>query len=303
MTVLLTAIACRKEEPAAVTNAKPATPAPPGAAKTNIQIFPARGEIKELKTEGKTVVIKHEEVTNYMAAMTMPFEVKETNELAGLAVGDRVTFRILATEKEGWIDQVKKVGHATVAELPSRGGLNFRQVRDVERLKEGDLMADYHFTNQLGQAVSLGQFRGQALAFTFIFTRCPFPNFCPRMTDNFGEAYRQLAKPGASFTNWALLSISFDPTYDTPETLKTYSSKYQFEPARWNFATGALIDIDAITEQFGLFFARAANGVSFDHNLRTVVVDATGKIQKILVGNEWKPEELVAEMTRAAAAK
>jgi len=149
--------------------------------------------------------------------------------------------------------------------------------------------------------IHLADFQGQALAFTFIFTRCPFPNFCPRMSSNFADAYKQLSSAPDAPKNWRLLSISFDPEHDRPEVLKSYAKKYQYETNHWSFATGALIDIDAITEQFGLMFPR--EGAGFNHNLRTVVVDAQGKVQKVFIGNEWKVADLVAEIVKAAAAK
>ncbi len=294
------ATACLPQPPAGETPVKPVvtTNAPVAA----IQSYAVKGEVKELKIDGKTVVIKHEEIPGYMAAMTMPFEVRDPKELAGLQAGDKVTFRLQVTDTDGWIDHVTKVGRVTTMELPSRTN-TFRQVRDVDPLSEGDLMPNYNFTNQLGQAVSLGEFKGQAVAFTFIFTRCPFPVYCPRMSENFSAAYKKMiARPGGE-TNWHLLSISFDPAFDTPAVLKRYATRYQYDPARWSFVSGALIELDAITEQFGLSFTRDESGINFNHNLRTVVVDAAGRIQKILIGNEWKPDELVEELVKAAAAK
>ncbi|MBU6401361.1 MAG: SCO family protein, partial [Verrucomicrobia bacterium] len=134
---------------------------------------------------------------------------------------------------------------------------------------------------------------------TFFYTRCPFPNFCPRMSKNFEETYEQLTKLPGGPRNWHLLSISFDPDNDTPAVLRIYASKYQFDPKHWDFVTGKMIDIDAITEQFGMMFAR--QGANFDHNLRTVVIDARGRIQRIIIGNTWTSEELVAELVKAAA--
>jgi len=264
---------------------------------TNVQIHVTRGVVKELKPDGRTIVIRHEEITNYMPAMTMPFEVRNTRELEGLKSNDVVTFRMLVTDKDGWIDQLAKVGVA--AAEPPRANETFRRVREVEPLNVGDPVPDYPFTNELGQAISLGQFKGSALGLTFIFTRCPFPTFCPRMSVNFDEASQKLA--ALKDVNWRLLSVSFDPEFDTPEVLKAYARRYNYNPERWSFVTGAMIEIDALTEQFGLLFPRNQSG--FDHNLRTVVIDAQGRVQKVFVGNEWKVEDFVEEMIKAAQAK
>ena len=292
--VLVFAVSCTKETDTNTTTASSSV-----TTDTNTQIFLVKGVVVALDPDGKTVKIKHEEIPGYMGAMTMPFEARPTNELSGLAAGDTVSFRMSVTDTDGWIDQIKKLESAQVTNtLPTTGP--FRAVRDVEPLNVGDLMPDYHFTNQLGQAVSLSQFRGQAVAITFIFTRCPFPTFCPLMSRNFEEVQKKLlAQPNAP-TNWHLLTISFDPEYDTPPRLKGYAKQYNADPQHWSFLTGALIDITAIAEQCGLTFWREGDGVNISHNLRTAVVDAHGRVQKILPENKWTSEELAAEILKAA---
>jgi protein SCO1/2 len=266
------------------------------------QMFFVKGVVKELKPDGKTVIIDHETIPNYMEKMTMPFDVKDPKELAGLSTNDQVHFRLVVTPDDGWIDQVTKVGFVLPAP-PGQPQKSFRRVREVLPLKIGDAMPDYPFTNQLGQAISLGQFKGQALALTFIFTRCPFPDFCPRMLNSFSDAYKKLKEQPGGPQNWHMFSISFDVEFDTPATLKKYSERYTPDPRHWSFCTGALIEIDAITEQFGLTFSREGNTFNFNHNLRTVVIDAVGKVQRIFIGNEWKASELAEELVKAAAVK
>ncbi len=265
---------------------------------TNQQIFQVKGVVVELKPREKSVIIRHEEVPDYMPAMTMPFDVRDTNELAGLEAGDPVSFRLLVTDTEGWIDRIQKTGPKTNTP-PTTGA--FRVVRDVEPLNVGDVLPEYRFTNQFGKSFSTTNFQGEALAIEFLFTRCPLPNFCPFLANNFGEAQKQLLTLPNVPTNWHLLTISFDPEFDTPDVLKGYAEHYEYNPAHWTFATGALIDITAIGEQFGLKFA--SEGGSISHNLRAVVVDGSGLVRKIFVGNEWKPDELVMEMLKATTAE
>ncbi len=267
----------------------------------NPQIYFVKGVVKELSPDGRTVVIAHEEIPGYMPAMQMPFVVKDARELAGLQTNDAVFFRMVVTADDAWIDRISKTGVAPAAPAPPNRA--FRRVRMVEPLKVGDPLPDYRFTNELGQAVHLGQFQGQALAFTFIFTRCPYPLFCLRMSGNFAEAAKKLAAMPDAPTNWHLLSISFDTEFDSPAVLKAYAERYRDDPARWNFLTGELMDIDALTEQVGLMFPRSSGGMGFDHNLRTVIVDAQGRIQKVFTGNEWKVEDFIAELRQAAAAR
>jgi protein SCO1/2 len=268
------------------------------AVKTNF--YYVKGMLKSIKPNGHTAEIAHEEIPNFMPKMTMPLDVADPKELKGLAPGDQLHFRMVVTPDELWIDQVTKVGTSAMTNDPSTAGRKFRQVREVEPLKVGEVMPNYNFTNELGKAMSLADLKGNAYAFTFIFTVCPMPQFCPRLSEYFSKAHEQLAAPGGP-DNWRLLSISFDVERDTPAVLKNYAARFSHDPARWSFLTGALIDIDAITEQFGLYFARDANGITFDHNLRTVIVDPKGRINSIIIGNEWKVEDFVAEMKRAAA--
>lgn len=282
--LLVFAVSCDRVE-----TRSPAT----AVAGTNRQVFQVKGVVVKVTPREKSVEIKHEEIRGYMPAMTMPFDVKDTNELAGLAPGDSVVFRMIVTDTEGWIEQVRKLGSTN--SVPTAG--NFRLVRDVEPLNIGDRLPEYHFTNQLGQAFSTADFKGQALAITFLFTRCPFPTFCPKMANDFSETQQSLISAG-NFTNWHLLTVSFDPEFDKPVVLKSYAERYHYDPAHWTFATGDLVEITAIAEQCGLNFWHDETG-SISHNLRTLVVDASGRLQKIFTGNTWKTEELVAEMKQA----
>jgi protein SCO1/2 len=270
------------------------------------QVYLVKGTIQELKPAEKSVRIAHEKIPNYMDAMTMDFDVKDVKELSGLQPGDYVSFRMLVTDKDGWIENINRLSNspasaAIVANAPD----NFRRVREVEPLKVGDALPEYRFTNEMNQAVKLSDFKGQALGITFLFTRCPYPTYCPRMSSNFEEAYKKLKANSSAPTNWHLLTITFDPEFDTPPVLKSYAKRYGYDPAKWNYLTGELIDITAITEQFGLMFWRPdpkeVTGIS--HNLRTVVVDEDGKVRKVFTDNGWKVDDFVAEMIAAAKKK
>lgn len=287
--------ACNKEAAPSAAPAK-STPAPASPAE---QTYAAIGVIKELEPDGKTVVVQHEAISNYMAAMTMPFEVHDTNLLRGLKPGDTIAFQLVVTPKEGWIGDIKihQAAPATNVVPATLGAGGFQITPAVEPLDVGDALPDYHFTNELGEAVSLADYKGSVLAFTFFFTSCPFPNFCPRMTSNFAEAASELKQATNAPAKWHLLSISFDPKTDSPERLLSYANNAHYDPAHWSFLTGDTNQITELADQFGENFW--TEGASISHNLRTVVIDPHGKVRQILKGNNWVPAQLVEEMAKA----
>jgi protein SCO1/2 len=264
---------------------------PSGGGATNVRMFPAKGVVKELNPDNKTVVISHEAISNYMAAMTMPFKVKDPKELAGLHRGDEISFRLQVTETESWVEHIAKIG--TVSLPPIQTPTNPPVVRPNHPL------LDYKFTNELDQAVSLNDFRGQALAITFFYTRCPLPDYCPRLSKNFQAASQKLGSlPGAP-ANWHFLSISFDTEFDTPNMLKAYGNSYQYDPKHWSFLTGPPDKIGELARQSGASYELDAG--TFNHNFRTLIVDASGHLQMVFPTGGDLSDEIVAEIIKAAA--
>ena len=256
-----------------------------------VSTYEARGVMRKMDVPRGKAVIAHDAIADYMEAMTMEFDVADAESLTALKPGDAITFRLTVNETRSWIDQLRKTGRGEMAALPTT---------DMGSLPPGAPLPDCALVDQRGAAFRLSDFKGRALAITFIFTRCPLPDFCPRMNRNFAEVQRELSADGAG-ANWHLLSISFDPEYDTPERLAEYARPYEIDAAHWTFATGATEDIRKLSGAFGLMIAR--NGAQIDHTLRTVVVDAAGRVQKVFAGNEWKAAELTGEMRRAMAVK
>lgn len=278
--------------------AAPATAAGGYSAEETPREYAVRGVVRRVEPERRSVVVKHEEIPGFMPAMTMPFDVKEPKELNGLKPGDQIAFRMLVTTNDGWIDRIQVLGSDTnaVATPPP-----VRITSSVPLLEAGSLLPDFTLTNELGRVIRLSEFRGQVLAFTFIFTRCPYPDFCPRMTDLFARAQKHLAGEPDAPKNVRFLSISFDPEHDTPELLRAYAERHNYDPSRWTLATGAWDQLEPLTGHFGLLFGRDVPPEKMEHNLRTVVVRPSGKIQAILPSNEWQSEDLIREIRAAAA--
>ena len=272
------------------------SPLPANRIGTNVRTFAAKGVVEELKPDSRTVVIRHEAISNYMAAMTMPFKVKDQNELAGVLAGDEVLFQLHVTGTESWVDQITKIGTVPLVKNPRSADSHLAQ---TETAPGKNPLLDYKFTNELGQAVSLNGFHGQALAVTFFFTRCPLPEFCPRLSKNFQEASQKLAAMTNAPTNWHFLSISFDTEFDSPAILKAYGESYQYDPQHWSFLTGAPDKISELARSCGMAYESDAGTIN--HNFRTLIVDATGHLQMVFPTSGNLSDAIVNEIIKAAA--
>jgi protein SCO1/2 len=265
----------------------PDAPPPPPAT-----VYQVKGVIQEILPSGK-VRIAHEAIPNYMEAMTMEFSVPEARELEGLRAGDAVSFRLLVTIERGWIDHLRKIAEAPAIKPVA-------PPRPVATVGIGDMLPDCTLIDQAGRPLRLRDFRGKALTLTFIFTRCPMPDFCPLVSRRMKTVQQALSAKDLA-TNWNLLSITIDPEYDTPERMAAYATGLGADLKHWSFATGKVKDIEALGGAFGLYVDRKA--LEIDHNMRTVVVDPDGRVRQIFTGNDWQDEELIDEMKRATAEK
>jgi len=266
------------------------TPTAPAA--TN-QAYAVRGVIRQIPADRRHVTIQHEKIPGYMAAMMMDFSVRDPNALAGFAPGDEIAFTLVVTETDDWIENLQRIGKVGGVSGPP----GWRAVEP--ELAVGDPLPDYEFTSETGRAVKFSDFRGRAVAFTFFFTSCPLPEYCPRMNRNFSEARKILLADSAAPANWQLLSLSFDSAFDQPQILAGYAGIYRGANAdRWLFAVASTNTLAALAPKVDLNFWRE-NG-TLSHNLRTIVLDPKGKIFKQFDGNDWTPAQLV-DALRAAA--
>ena len=189
------------------------------------------------------------------------------------------------------MDQIAKIGTASLppARRPPRS----------RRRPAGHPLLDYKFTNELGQAVSLNDFRGQALAITFFYTRCPLPDFCPRLSKNFQEAQQKLESRPNAPANWHLISVSFDTEFDTPAMLQAYGNSYQYDPKHWSFLTGPADKIGELARQADVTYRYDAG--TFNHDFRTLIIDASGHLQMIFPTSGDLSDQIVEEIIKAAA--
>ena len=257
------------------------------------QTYAARGVVQQIAPDHRHATVKHEAIPGYMLAMTMDLSVRDTNGLNAVSPGDVITFDLVVTADDDWIENIKRVG-STNAPAPT-----WRVVES--ELKPGDELPDYEFTSETGRVVRFSDYRGRAVAFTFFFTSCPLPEFCPRMNKHFAEARTLLRADTNGPANWQFLSISFDSGFDEPPILAGYGKFYRGADTNgWLFAVASPGSLVGLAPKVDLNFWKE-NG-TYSHNLRTVVLDANRKIFRQFDGNEWTPQQLADAVRDAAKA-
>ena len=257
--------------------------------------YPLEGKVVSIDAANRKITIDHEEIVNFMPAMTMAFVVLEKDAalLEGVTPGDEVTARLVAPDSRYWIEDLVVVKKGTpdpnATPPPHEHGLH-----------PGEAVPDVALVNQDGEAVRISDYRGRALALTFVFTRCPLPDYCPLMMKNFGAAHAALAADEDLAASTHLLTVSFDTAHDTPEVLRAFGEPFQkTDPpfTHWELASGTDEAIRTLGGPLGLDYVEESR--SFTHNLRTAVVDPDGNLHALRQGNEWTPEDLVADLRAA----
>ena len=253
--------------------------------------YELRGTVVEVDREHRTVTVAHEEIPGYMAAMTMPFLVRDDWAFAALAPGRRIAATLVVQGDRSWLENFSV----------SDGGAD-RGAVTVEKAAAGEVgseVPDFTLSNQDGRPIRISQFRGSALLVTFIYTRCPLPDYCPLMTNHFLSLYRSLVKEEPLLARTHLLSVSFDPAFDTPQVLREYAGRYLRGDAteafkHWDFATGTAEEIRKMAGYFGLEYW--VEGGQIVHSLRTAVISPEGKLARLYSGNDWTPGDLLREV-------
>lgn len=257
----------------------------------NEKRFDLKGKVVVVEAEKHLVTVSHDNIEGYMPAMTMPFTVPSESDLKILAPDDQITATLVVNGSHAWLeDLIITRQSATSSALPG-----------PVIAKEGDEVPNFILRNQNNREIQIKNYRGKTLLLTFIYTRCPIPEFCTLMSDNFAQIERALGEDPELYAKTHLLSISIDPTYDTPDVLRSYGAahteRYQNETfAHWEFAGGTTEQVRKIAEFFGLTYYPEKDQII--HGLRTVIVSPDGKVAKIYSGNDWKTAEVVEAMKK-----
>ena len=264
----------------------------------NEKRYDLKGKVVAVNKSERTATIAHEDIKGYMPAMTMPFKIKNDADLEMLKPGDQVTGALVVDDVESWVE-ITAIVEGPVTDL---------QTVDVPgEPRPGTDVPDFGLVNQDGKRIHLAQYRGQALALTFIYTRCPMPDQCTLMSNNFAAIDQELQKQPDIYAKTHLLTISFDPEYDSPKVLRSYGAshtgRYTDETFQhWEFAGGSADEVKGVAQFFGLrYFHDTESGQDqVIHSLRTVVIGPDGKLFKLYRGNEWKPAEIVDDLQSLA---
>jgi len=270
--------------------------APSATPTADARIFHVRGVVQQLSPDDPTkVVIDHEEMPGYMRAMIMPFRVKEASLLSGLKPGDVVEFDYHVEGTRSWIETLKPTGETGEVKIKAKTS-EASALEEAELLAEGDLLPNYEFLDEDGKAVKLSDYRGMPVAFTFVFTRCPVPEYCPAMMRNFRTLLSELRQDANAPEKYQLLTISFDSWNDTPAVMKAWGAAYGHEAGQpWKLlSSDSCCTITRIAANVGLKFGEVKG--SYQHNLRTVVLGPDGRIRRIFTDETWNTGELAAEL-------
>jgi protein SCO1/2 len=239
------------------------------------------------------LTINHADIPGFMPAMTMPYKVRDGNLLKGRTPGELIAATLVVEGSEGHLQAIRHEGVAALQEERPA-------VRAMDLLDVGEPVRDAELVDQAGAPRSLSDWRGQVLAVTFVYTRCPLPNFCPLVDRHFADVQEQVRSSSDLQGRVHLVSVTLDPEYDTPAVLLRHAGQLKADPAVWSLLTGSRGQVETFASQFGVSVTRESSQPSeVVHNLRTAVVDGNGRLVTILSGGDWRPSALIAEIRNA----
>ena len=256
--------------------------------------YELQGQILGIEPARKEVLIRHDAIAGFMPAMTMPFTVKDGGLLSGREPGDLVTATLVVTDLNAHLSSLTRTGHAPI-EAPAAAS------NTPHILLPGEPVEDAPLVDQEGKPRPFSGFKGHRVAITFIYTRCPLPEFCPMMDRQFVAVQKSIAGEN-DLRDVRLVTATMDPEFDTPAVLSDHAERLKADPAVWTFLTGPPAAVTTFALQFGIFTEKdLGTGANLTHNLRTAIVDADGRIVNVRSGRDWTPADLVADLTATPA--
>jgi len=275
LSLILAVAACQKEKPVPQ------------------QRYEVRGKVVAVDKRGGTVTLAHEAIQGYMGAMTMGFVLKDQWAFDVLKEGQSVRATLVVQGENAWLEGI------VVTEEPTPASASLASPEALPPPPLGAEVPDFQLINQDGKRIHLHQYRGKALLLTFIYTRCPLPNYCPLMSRNFAKILDELRRDPSLAASTHLLSVSIDPEYDTPAILRSYGLEWAGKSPgdlfkQWEFASGAPEQVRKVAGFFGASYWTDRGQIV--HLLVTALVGPDGKVRKLYPGNQWQPADVLSDL-------
>ena len=262
---------------------------------TQEQHFHLAGTVVSIDKEQNHLIVNAGDIPGFMAAMTMPYPVADPQTLSRVGVGDQITADVVVKNGEAKLQNVVVVKKGNGPAAPPNGA--------NRQPGANDQVPDFALLNQNGKRVHFDQYRGKAVLLTFIYTRCPLPDYCPLMSHNFAQIEKNLTQTPALYKKTHLLSISFDPNYDTPTVLRRYAASFIADPKKppfdhWEFASILPAEQADIARFFNLFLSDDGPG-QITHSMSTAIITPDGHLYRTYPDNSWKPADVLSDLTAA----
>jgi len=263
---------------------------------SQVRRYHLKGTVVQVDKPQRHLVVNHEQIPGFMAAMTMPYPVMDARSLDELSPGDQITADVVVGPSEIHLENIVVVKKSDGKTSPPGAQL--------QPSEQGALVPDFTLVNQDGKRLRLAQYRGKSVLLTFIYTRCPLPDYCPLMTHNFAEIEKALMMSPELYAKTHLLSISFDSQYDTPQVLRNYARAFVADRGprtfeHWELATIPAAENSAVTKFFDVFTSEEQGRIT--HSMSTAILSPDGRIYKSYNGNDWKPAGVLTDLTSSAA--
>jgi protein SCO1 len=264
--------------------------APPAATQEQAKRYHLVGRVVSIDVDHATLNVDGQDIPGFMSAMVMPYPVRDTKSISSLNPGDEITADVVVTSDGDYLENIVVTKKAAAPGNAKPSGAKHEP-------QPGDKVPDFALVDQSGKRIQLASFRGDVLLMTFIYTRCPFPDFCPLVSGNFAQIYSRIHNnPSLEHQKIHLLSVSFDSKYDTPAVLKKYAASFDETTGgnpfdRWEFATVPATELPDVANFFGLVYD--FSGGQIVHSLSTTVVNPDGTVYKWYEDSDWKPADLI----------
>jgi protein SCO1/2 len=271
------------------------------AAQGTAQRYTLRGVVRAVDTAGAQITVEHETIPGYMQGMTMPFPVRDDPKVVRiLRPGDRIEASLVVDGGNFWLEKILTKGFVGTPAAPAAAAEAARAESDGavtpvpnRGVQVGDAVPDFALKDQTGATVRLSDLRGEPVAVTFLYTRCPIATACPMTTAKFSKLDAMLGKASLGH----LLTVTVDPVHDTPEVLADYAKKAGADPKRWKFLTGSPEAVARVASSFGVMYY-VDHGQTI-HTQAVAVVDPKGRLATIYYGESWQPEHLLRDIQNA----